>query len=95
MLETIYEPIQEDLAKVGDLLRSVYEVDPPRLFKPLTHSLMNGGKKIRPALVLLSGKFHNYNLSYFGLPPKKDSSCNVRLEKVGKSWSRSRIHRNR
>ena len=64
MLETIYEPIQEDLAKVGDLLRSVYEVDPPWLSKPLEHSLMNGGKRIRPALVLLSGKFHNYDLSY-------------------------------
>lgn len=64
MLETIYEPIQEDLAKVEDLLRLVCEVDPPWLSKPLEHSLSNGGKRIRPALVLLSGKFHNYDLNY-------------------------------
>ena len=64
MLETIYEPIQEDLAKVEDLLRLVCEVDPPWLSEPLEHSLINGGKRIRPALVLLSGKFHNYDLNY-------------------------------
>ena len=36
-------------------------------------------------------------LQWGGLPPKKESSCSVRLEnkKGGKSWSRSRIHRSR
>jgi len=30
----------------------------------LEHSLKSGGKRIRPALVLLAGKFYNYDLSY-------------------------------
>ena len=64
MLSTIYEPIQEDLVKVEDRLRSVCEVDFPWLSKLLEHSLKSGGKRIRPALVLLSGKFYNYDLSY-------------------------------
>jgi len=64
MLRTIYEPIQEDLVKVEARLRSVCEVDFPRLSKLLEHSLKDGGKRIRPALVLLSGKFYDYDLSY-------------------------------
>jgi octaprenyl-diphosphate synthase len=62
-LRTIYEPIQEDLNKVGDWLRSVSGVDFPRLSELLDYSL-SVGKGIRPALTLLSGKFHNYNLGY-------------------------------
>ncbi len=64
MLSTIYEPIQEDLVKVEARLRLVCEVDFPWLSKLLEHSLKSGGKRIRPALVLLSGKFYNYDLSY-------------------------------
>ncbi|GAH33274.1 unnamed protein product, partial [marine sediment metagenome] len=64
MLSTIYEPIQEDLVKVEDRLRSVCEVDFPWLSKLLEYSLKSGGKRIRPALVLLAGKFYNYDLSY-------------------------------
>jgi len=64
MLSTIYEPIQEDLVKVEDRLRLVCEVDFPWLSKLLEHSLKSGGKRIRPALVLLAGKFYNYDLSY-------------------------------
>ncbi len=64
MLRTIYEPIQEDLVRVEARLRSVCEVDFPWLSKLLAHSLKGGGKRIRPALVLLSGKFYNYDLSY-------------------------------
>ena len=63
-LSTIYDPIQEDLVKVEDRLSSVCEVSSPWLSQLLEHSLKNGGKRVRPALVLLSGKFHNYNLSY-------------------------------
>ena len=64
MLSTIYEPIQEDLVKVEARLRLVCEVDFPWLSKLLEHSLKSGGKRIRPALVLLAGKFYNYDLSY-------------------------------
>jgi geranylgeranyl pyrophosphate synthase len=64
MLNTIYEPIQEDLVRVEDRLRSVGEVDFPQLSKLLDYSLKSGGKRIRPALVLLSGKFYHYDPNY-------------------------------
>jgi len=64
MLNTIYEPIQEDLVQVEDRLRSVGEVDFPQLSKLLDYSLKSGGKRIRPALVLLSGRFYRYDPSY-------------------------------
>lgn len=63
-LSTIYEPVQEDLVKVEAGLRAVGEVSSPWLAELLAHSLESGGKRLRPALVLLSGKFYNYNLSY-------------------------------
>ncbi|MFC2017652.1 polyprenyl synthetase family protein [Chloroflexota bacterium] len=61
---TIYELVQEDLNKVEDWLRSVSKVDFPPLAELLGYSLSGGGKRIRPALVLLSGKFYDYNLDY-------------------------------
>jgi geranylgeranyl pyrophosphate synthase len=63
-LSTIYQPIQGDLAKIEDRLGEICEVSPPWLAELLEHSLKNGGKRIRPALVLLAAKPFNYNLSY-------------------------------
>ena len=63
-LSTIYEPIRQDLSKVEDWLRSVSKVDFPPLSELLDYSLSGGGKRIRPVLVLLSGKFYDYNLGY-------------------------------
>jgi octaprenyl-diphosphate synthase len=63
LLNTIYQLVEEDLAKVDDWLRLVIEVDFPWLVELLDYSLKGGGKRIRPALTLLSGKFYGYNLS--------------------------------
>jgi len=63
-LNTIYEPVEEDLVKVEDRLSSVSKVDFAHLSELLDHSLKNEGKRIRPALTLLSGKFYDYNLDY-------------------------------
>jgi len=63
-LGTIYEPIQKELDKVEDMLRLVNKVDSPYLSTLLDHSLQSNGKRIRPALTLLSGKFYDYNLDY-------------------------------
>ena len=63
-LNTIYEPIQEELVKVEDRLGSVSRVDFSWQSKMLDYSLKGGGKRIRPALTLLSGKFYDYNLDY-------------------------------
>ena len=62
-LSTIYAPIQEDLAKVEHEIESVSKVDFSWLAELLDYSLSSGGKGIRPALTLLSGKFYHYNLN--------------------------------
>jgi len=61
-LNNIYEPVREDLAKVEERLKSVSRVDSQWLSELLDYSLRGGGKRIRPILVLLAGKFHNYIL---------------------------------
>jgi geranylgeranyl pyrophosphate synthase len=60
-LAEIYQPVAEDLAKVRRQLESVAKVDYPPLAEMLRH-ILEGGKGIRPALNLLSGKFYKYNL---------------------------------
>jgi len=60
-LAQIYQSVQVDLAKVESQISSVTEVDFPGLAELLSHILL-GGKAIRPALTLLSGKFYDYNL---------------------------------
>ena len=72
---TIYEPVQEDLEKVESWLKSVNRVDFAPLSELLDYSLSGGGKRIRPALGLLSGKFHDYDLDC--LLPMADS-CSPR-----------------
>ena len=63
-LSIIYQPIREDLIKVEDKLRSASKVDFPWLSELISYSLRGGGKGIRPALTLLSGKFYSYHLDY-------------------------------
>ena len=62
MLTAIYEPIQQDLVQVEDRLKTACEVDFPHLSQLLDYSLRSGGKRVRPALVLLSAKFYRYDL---------------------------------
>ena len=63
-LSEIYEPIQEDLNKIKGELESIGSVDFPWLAKQVSYVFKGGGKGMRPALTLLSGKFYNYNLDY-------------------------------
>jgi len=77
-LSEIYEPIQQDLTKVEDMMSSVSKTglswlpeqlannlrSSGKLAELLGHSLKGGGKMLRPALTLLSGKFYDYNLDY-------------------------------
>jgi octaprenyl-diphosphate synthase len=59
-LSQIYSPINEDLIKVETNIREIGQVDFPWLAELLSQSLSAGGKRIRPALTLLCGKFYNY-----------------------------------
>ena len=63
-LSQIYAPVNEDLKKVEEALLGVSKVDFPWLAQLLSHSLGAGGKRIRPALTLMSGQFYNYRFEY-------------------------------
>jgi len=63
-LSQIYAPVNEDLKKVEEALLKVSQVDFPWLAQLLSHSLGAGGKRIRPALTLMSGQFYNYRFEY-------------------------------
>jgi heptaprenyl diphosphate synthase len=61
-LADIYQPVVSDLKKVEVELTKIAEVEIPLLAQLLEYSVKNGGKRVRPAFTLLSGKFYNYNL---------------------------------
>jgi geranylgeranyl pyrophosphate synthase len=61
-LNEIYLPIRKDLLAVEDGLKSIGNVDAPWLSDLLRYALKGGGKRLRPALALLSGSFYDYNL---------------------------------
>ncbi len=60
-LEEIYQLVAEDLVRVKSRIESVTEVDSPHLAEML-HHILDGGKGIRPALTLLTGRFYEYDL---------------------------------
>lgn len=60
-ISSIYEPIQEGMAEVEDSLKAITKADVPWMAEPLGYVLEGGGKRIRPALTLLSGKFYRYD----------------------------------
>lgn len=62
-LAEIYKPIQKDLDSVERGLREIASNASPLLSELLTYTLQDGGKRIRPALTLLAGKFGQYNPS--------------------------------
>ena len=62
LLNKIIDLVNEDLAKVENTLKSVGDVQDIHLSELLGCALSNGGKRIRPALTLLSGKLYNYDL---------------------------------
>jgi octaprenyl-diphosphate synthase len=54
-LNAIYAPITAELAQVEDLLREELQSDHPFVDELVKHGFHLGGKRLRPALVLLSG----------------------------------------
>jgi len=54
------DAVQQDLQEVERLLERVTTVEYPPLTLLLQHTLLNKGKRLRPALVLLAASFHNY-----------------------------------
>jgi len=60
-IDTVYQLIEEDLTQVEDWLKSVTRVDFPFQAELLGYCLQSGGKRIRPVLTLLAGKFYEYD----------------------------------
>lgn len=58
----LYGSVQEDLALVEHTFQSIKDVDYGPLGEMLRMVLSGGGKRLRPALVLLSGRFGTYDL---------------------------------
>lgn len=61
-IASIYEPIQDDLIRVEESIKAFCHAnDYPWMADFMAYILEDGGKRIRPAVVLLSGKFHHYD----------------------------------
>lgn len=61
-VQTLYGPVQEDMARVEALLDTIREVEFEPLARMLNHVMGAGGKRLRPALALLCGSFQEYDL---------------------------------
>jgi geranylgeranyl pyrophosphate synthase len=61
-LKQILSPIWEDIGKIDDILRSVADLEYPILQRGVEAIIAAGGKRLRPAVLLLSAKFHDYAL---------------------------------
>ncbi len=54
---SLYEPVLAEMSQVEETLRSLARVDTPWLREMLAAVLFTGGKRMRPAVSLLAGKF--------------------------------------
>jgi heptaprenyl diphosphate synthase len=59
-LASVYGPVTDDLPRVADRLLELASEHDRLLGETLEHVLQSGGKLIRPALVLLSGRLGSY-----------------------------------
>ncbi len=58
---TLFAPVQPELERVEQVLASVANVEHLLLSSILSEVLQTSGKRLRPALVLLVGKLHDYD----------------------------------
>ena len=61
-MKQILSPISPDLVKVDETLRSVVTLDFPLLRAAIEAIVGAGGKRLRPAILLLVAQFNNYDL---------------------------------
>lgn len=58
---SIFEPVQEGLARVEETLENVAKLRFPFLSELLGHVFDTGGKRVRPAVTLLASNFHPHD----------------------------------
>ncbi|MFC1713461.1 polyprenyl synthetase family protein [Candidatus Poribacteria bacterium] len=73
-LDEIYAPVKQDLQRVEERLETIVTSRIYPVFESYDHILSSGGKRLRPALVLLSAKCLNSNSSMV-----VDTACAVEL----------------
>src|SRR5438552_322343 len=61
-LKHILAPVAEDLHRVDDTIRSVVSLEFPILRQAVEAIIAAGGKRLRPAILLLAAQFHKYDL---------------------------------
>lgn len=57
-----FSDVAEDLAQVEAVITETLQADEELAFQVSAQLLQAGGKRIRPAILLLSGRFYNYDL---------------------------------
>ena len=60
-MRSLYDPIQGEMLRVEEVLKTVGAVNSHPIGQVLGHILKVRGKRLRPALTLLTGRFHDYN----------------------------------
>lgn len=58
----LFAPVTQELAQVEAEMGSLARASEPMMQGLLSHILRPGGKRIRPVLTLLAGRFHHYDL---------------------------------
>lgn len=59
---SLFAPVEREILLVEENIRATSDVDQAGLSELLDYIVDSGGKRIRPALTLISGKLHRYNL---------------------------------
>ncbi len=63
-LKQILGPVAEDITKIDDLLRSTTTLDNPLVHGAVEAIIAAGGKRLRPAILFMVARFHNYDLDH-------------------------------
>src|SRR3954453_12347864 len=61
-LKHILAPVADDIALIDDTLRSIATLDFPLIRQGVEAIIAAGGKRLRPAILFLSARFHNYDV---------------------------------
>src|SRR5829696_8253317 len=61
-LKQILAPVAEDIARIDDVLRSSTTLEFPVVRHGIEAIIAAGGKRLRPAVLFLAARFHNYDV---------------------------------
>lgn len=63
-LKQILQPVAADVTRIDEVFRSVVRLDNPLLSAAVEAIIAAGGKRLRPSILFMSARFHNYNLDH-------------------------------